>query len=158
MQQRKTRKRKVHTESAQVLTAGSIVRIEQPKSDRQPKPNVAVVVAQEINPVTGFVGFLREHSVVGLAVGFAIATQAQALVKQLITSFIDPLYALLFSGEKLSTKSSTLHFHGREQAFGWGAFMYTLLDFLFVLLAIYLIVKFFKLDRLAKAKDEKKDK
>jgi large-conductance mechanosensitive channel len=142
-------------ETTKVVTGGTTIRFEQPKSSRQPKPHLAVVVAQEVNPAKGFVGFLREHSVVGLAVGFAIATQAQALVKQLITSFIDPLYALLFAGKKLSEKSTVLHFHGNEQAFGWGAFVYTLIDFLFVLLAIYLIIRFFKLDKLDKPKDKK---
>lgn len=143
-------------ETTKVVTAGTTVRFEQPKSSRQPKPNITVMVANEINPARGFVGFLREHAVVGLAVGFVIATQAQALVKQLISSFIDPLYALLFNGQKLSAKTFMLHFHGREQLFGWGAFAYTLLDFVFVLLAVYLIIKLFKLDKLDKPKEEKK--
>src|SRR4051812_34148394 len=113
------RKRKhPNQEVTHVVTAGTTIRFEQPKSKRQPKQKVAVVVAQEMNPVGGFVTFLREHSVVTLAVGFAIATQAQALIKQLITSFIDPLYALLVNGQKLSTKTFALSFHGRTQQFG----------------------------------------
>lgn len=151
-----SRNRKRNTKKTKIVTAGTTIHFEEPKSDRQPKTNVAVVVAQEINPVGGFINFLRENSVVGVAVGFAIATQAQALVKQLITSFIDPLYALLFNGEKLSTKTSVLTFHGRIQEFGWGAFVYNLLDFLFVILAIYLIVKIFHLDKLQKPKEDKK--
>jgi large-conductance mechanosensitive channel len=150
------RKRKPATSTSRAVTAGTVVRIEQPKSKRQPKPKVAVVVAQEINPMGGFVNFLREHAVVSLAVGFAIATQAQAVVKQLITSFVDPLYALLFNGEKLSARTSTLHFHGREQQFTWGAFAYTLIDFLFVLAIIYALIKIFSLDKLDKPKDDKK--
>lgn len=146
------RRRKPST--AQTVTTGTTIRIEQPASSRHKKPGVATVVVQEINPVSGFVGFLREHAVVGLAVGFAIATQAQALIKQLITSFIDPLYALLFSGGKLSTKTTTLHFHGRDAAFTWGAFIYTLIDFLFVLMAIYFIIKLFNLDKLDKPKEK----
>ena len=105
--------------------------------------------------VGGFVNFLREHAVVSLAVGFAIATQAQALIKQLITSFIDPLYALLFNSQKLSSRSTTVHFHGREQAFPWGAFVYTFIDFLFVLMAIYFLIKLFNLDKLDKKVEKK---
>lgn len=145
--------RKRKTSTTQTVTTGTTIRLEQPKSGRGKKQNVAAVVVQEINPVSGFVGFLREHAVVGLAVGFAIATQAQALIKQLITSFIDPLYALLFNGEKLSQRSTTVHFHGREASLAWGSFVYTLIDFLFVLAAIYLIIKLFNLDKLDKKKD-----
>ncbi len=150
----KSRKRR-KINQAKAVTTGTTMRMKSPDSDRKPKPNMAVVVAQEINPVGGFVGFLREHAIVGLAVGFAIATQVQALVRQLITSFIDPLYGLVFSGPKLSAKTVTLHWHGRAQEFAWGAFAYTLLDFLFVLLVIYLIIKFFKLDKLDKLKPGK---
>lgn len=147
------RKRK-SPDQAQVITTGSTIRIEQPKSDRGKKSNVSVVV-QEINPVHGFVGFLRENAVVGLAVGFAIATQAQALIKQLLDSFINPMYALFFEGGKLSSKTTTLRFDGRESSITWGAFAFTLLNFLFVLAAIYAIIKIFKLDKLNKPKDKK---
>ncbi len=154
----RARKRKTPNQ-AQVVTTGTIVRMEQPKSNRKHKPTAsqyAVVVAQEVNPVSGFVGFLREHAIVGLAVGFAIATQVQTVVKQLIASFVDPLYALLFNGQKLSAKTLTLHWHGRIQQFGWGAFVYTLIDFIFVLAAIYAVIKIFNLDKLDKRKDEEK--
>lgn len=148
-------KRKQDVETTRVVTTGSTIRIEQPRSSRQPKPKVSVVVAKEVNAVGGFLDFLREHAVVSLAVGFAIATQAQALIKQLITSFIDPAWALVFNGEQLSKKTSVIHWHGREQPFAWGAFAYAMLDFLFVLLAIYFLVKVFGLDKLEKPKKKK---
>lgn len=137
-----------------VITPGSTVRFEQPSSSRGPKPKKSTVFVQEFTPVNGFVDFLREHAVVSLAVGFAIATQAQTLIKQLISSFIDPLYGLLFS-QKLSEKVVKLHFHGRAQEFAWGAFVYSFVDFLFVLAAIYAIIKLLKLDKLDKPKEEK---
>lgn len=146
------RKRKIKSApTTQVLTSGTTIRIEPPSSDRKPKPNPATVVVQEINPVGGFLMFLREHAIVGLAVGFTIATQVQALVKQLIASFIDPMYGLLFT-QKLSNKTLTLHWHSRSQSFTWGAFAYTLLDFLFVVGAIYAIIKIFNLDKWDKPK------
>src|SRR5580658_8320418 len=140
----KPRKRTIST--TQSVTTGTTIRIEQPKSSRQQKPKITVVMAQELNPVGGFVSFLREHAIVGLAVGFAIATQLQAVVKQLIASFINPLYGLLFNGQQLSTMTVTLHWHGRHQQFGWGEFVYTLIDFVFVLLVIYFALKFLHLD------------
>ena len=148
------RSRKRTTNQVQNVTTGSTIRIEQPKSARG-KKSVTTVVVQEINPVGGFVMFLREHAVVSLAVGFAIATQAQALIKQLITSFIDPLYALLFNSEKLSQRATTIYFHGRHTSLAWGAFMYTLIDFIFVLAAIYFLIKLFNLDKLDKKAEDK---
>ncbi len=140
---------------AHLSTTGSNLRMQTPASSRKPKPKpqVARRVAQEINPARGFMNFLREHTVVTLAVGFAIATQAQTIIKQLIASFINPLYGLLFS-EKLSSKAFVLHFHGRSQSFAWGEFVYAFVDFLFVLGAIYLFVKVFGLDKLEKPKNK----
>ena len=150
---RTNRSKKMTTEA---VTQGTVIRFEQPKSGRKPKPNTAIVVAQEINPVGGFVNFLKEYAVITVAIGFAIATQAQVLIRQFLTSFVDPLYALLLNGQVLSAKTTTVAWHGREQVFAWGAFLYALVDFIFVLVIIYLVVKFFALDRLKKEEEEKK--
>jgi large-conductance mechanosensitive channel len=102
-------------------------------------------------PMSGFIGFLREHAVVSLAIGFVLGTQVQTVVKQLISSFIDPLFQLLLPGNKaLSARTFTLHFNGRHANFGWGALAYDTLDFLFVALAVYMIIKLFRLDKLDK--------
>ncbi|MFI5271139.1 MAG: MscL family protein [Candidatus Saccharimonadales bacterium] len=134
----------------QAVTNGTTIRIEQPKSSRQQKPKITVVMAQEMNPVGGFLNFVREHAIVGIAVGFAIAGQVQAIVKQLIASFIDPLYMVFFNGQKLSSMSLTLHWHGRQGVFAWGAFIYAIIDFLFVLAILYLALKIFRLEKLDK--------
>jgi large-conductance mechanosensitive channel len=104
-------------------------------------------------PVSGFTEFLRERAVVGLAVGFVLGTQVQTVVKQFISSFVDPLFQLLFSGNKaLSSRTFTLHFDGRHANFGWGAVVYALLDFIFVAATIYAVIKIFQLDKLDKKK------
>lgn len=147
------RSKKSAAKTTRIVTTGSTIRIEQPKSSRQQKPDIVEIV-QEVNPASGFVNFLREQAVVGLAVGFIIGTQAQAVVKQLVASFINPLFTLFF-GEQLTTRTFAFTFHDRTASFGWGAFVYGLLNFLFVLLAIYVVIKFFKLDKLDKPKDGK---
>jgi large-conductance mechanosensitive channel len=103
------------------------------------------------------VSFLREYAVVGLAIGFVIGLQAQNLVRQLIASFIDPSFNLLF-GQALNQRTFTLHFHQRVANFPWGAFVYVVMNFLFVLAAIYILVKLFGLDRFEKAKKKDIDK
>lgn len=141
----------------QSVTSGSPLRMQPAHSSRQPKPNTASVIIHEVNPVSGFVGFLRDYAVVGLAVGFVIGLQAQNLVKVLVSSFIDPAFQLLF-GQALSQRAFVLHFHGRTASFTWGAFVYGLLNFLFVLAAIYILVKFFSLDKLDRPTKKQIDK
>ncbi|HWB39085.1 MAG TPA: MscL family protein [Candidatus Saccharimonadales bacterium] len=150
-QSRKRKSTTVHT-----VTPGTTIRFEEPTSDRKPKPNPAVVVVQEANPVGGFVAFLREHAIVGLAIGFIVGLQAQTLVKQLVSSFIDPAFQLFF-GKALQDRTFTLHFGNHTAAFGWGAFVYILLNFIFVLAAIYMVVKFFNLEKLDKPPKKKID-
>jgi large-conductance mechanosensitive channel len=147
---KQSRARQRPTATTRRVTSGSTIRIEAPRSKRG-EPKTVVKVTQEINPVGGFVDFLREHAIVGLAVGFAIGTQAQTLVKQLVTSFIDPAFSLLF-GKALQVRTFTWHFRSHTGIFGWGAFVYSLLDFIFVLAAIYAIINFFNLDKLDKPK------
>lgn len=147
------RKRKIHP--AQTVTTGSTLRMEPPRSSRQPQPKSPVIVGAE-ETVGGFFEFLREHAVVALALGFVVATQIQALARQLIASFIDPAFKLL-GGQALSQRTFTLHFHDRAANFGWGSFVYSLMDVMFVLVTIYLIVKIFKLDKLVPAKSDDED-
>jgi len=130
----------------------SDIRLEEPTSRRRRKRSAVDLVMPD-QFATGFINFLREHAVVGLAIGFVIGLQAQTLVKSLVDSFISPAFNLFF-GQSLQHRDFTLHFHKHVANFGWGAFIYTLLNFLFVLAAIYAIFKYLKLDKLDKPKDE----
>ncbi|HUA13172.1 MAG TPA: MscL family protein [Candidatus Sulfotelmatobacter sp.] len=140
-----------------VTTAGNI-RFESTPKDRTHKPTrskAAVGIASHIRPGHGFFDFLREHAVVGLVIGFVLGTQVQVLVKQLVQSFIDPLTQLVF-GTAVSAKSFTLHFNGRSAQFQWGALVYSLVIFLFVLLTLYILLKMLRLDKFDKKNDESK--
>ncbi len=97
---------------------------------------------------SGFAAFIRERAIVGLAVGFVIGAQVQSVVKQFIASFVDPLFKLLVPGNTTLSQSVWKAPHGAS--FGWGAFVYQLLDLLFVLSTIYAVIKLFRLDRLEK--------
>lgn len=107
--------------------------------------------------VDGFLEFLKNYSVVGLAVGFIIGLQAQTVVKQLIESFITPLINVLV-GEDFQKRALHISFADNTSSIAWGKFVYVLLNFIFVMLFIYLIVKLFKLDKLVMKDDKKKKK
>jgi large conductance mechanosensitive channel len=104
---------------------------------------------------SGFVNFLREQSVVGLAVGLVLGTQAKALVDQIVISFINPLVGLFLPGEgTLKDQTFWLSLGDKGATFGWGSFMLVLLNFIAVAAVIYFIVKGLKLDKIDKKKSE----
>jgi large-conductance mechanosensitive channel len=148
------RKRKTNRPSTASVTTGSPIRLQSPKSVRKPKPSVTKKVVKEAHPVGGFANFLREYTVVSLAIGFVVATQVQGLVKLLVAGFVDPFTKLMF-GHALSNRTFTLHWHTRAANFNWGGFVYGLIDFLIVLVVIYVIIKIFQLDKLNKSKDKR---
>jgi len=101
--------------------------------------------------VGGFVHFLHDYAVVGLAVGFIIGLQAQTVVKQLVDSFVTPLLNVLL-GESVQRKSFTIASGNHSGQITWGKFVYVLFNFIFVMIFIYLLVKLFKFDKLAAKK------
>ena len=144
---------KTITKSTETPRGTETIKVQVPKG--MPQSHISVLVNHEFaQPVHGFVEFLRERAIVGLAVGFVVATQVQGVVKQLIGSFLDPLSKLLF-GSQLSSQTFTWHFRGRAADFGWGQFVYTLIDFFVVVVTIYALIKLFKLDKLDKTNDKK---
>ena len=102
----------------------------------------------------GFINFIREQGVVGLAVGLAIGTAAGDTVKKLVTAFIDPLVQLIVGSQKgLQAASFTVEFAGRKGEFMYGAFISSLITLLAVAFVVYAIAHFLKLDKLDKKKD-----
>lgn len=131
------------------------IKITQPRGSRK-RSHVTVLLEPDDlvrEQAVGFINFLREHAVVGLAVGFIIGLQAQTLMKQLVDSFITPLLNL-WLGDVMS-KQFTVSSGSGTVAFTWGKFIYSVVTFLFVLLFVYVIIKALKLDKLDKPKEKK---
>ena len=104
--------------------------------------------------MSGFIDFIREQGVVGLAVGLAIGTAAGDTVKKLVTAFIDPLVQLIVGSQQgLQSASFTVEVAGRKGEFLYGAFVSSLITLIAVAFVVYAIVHFFKLDKLDKKKD-----
>ena len=104
--------------------------------------------------MAGFVNFIREQGVVGMAVGLAIGTAAGDTVKKLVTAFVDPLVQLIVGSQQgLQSASFTVEIAGRKGEFLYGAFVSSLITLIAVAFVIYAIVHFLKLDKLDKKKD-----
>ena len=102
----------------------------------------------------GFVNFIREKGVVGMAVGLAIGTAAGDTVKKLVTAFIDPLVQLIVGSQQgLQSASFTVEIAGRKGEFLYGAFVSSLITLIAVAFVVYAIIHFLKLDKLDKKKD-----
>lgn len=101
----------------------------------------------------GFITFVREQGVVGLAVGLAIGTQAGILVKDMVAAVIDPLVGLLIGNPQgLQAATWGVKISGRSATFKLGQLVYSMIVFSAVCLVIYVVVRGFKLDRLDKKK------
>ncbi len=102
----------------------------------------------------GFMNFIREQGVVGLAVGLAIGTAAGDTVKKLVEGFINPIVQLIIGSQK-GLESATWHLElaGRTGEFKWGAFVSSFITLAATALVIYLIIHFAKLDKLDRKKD-----
>jgi len=101
----------------------------------------------------GFVDFIREQGVIGLAVGLAIGTAAGDTVKKLVEGFINPIVQFLVGSKTLTDATMTLTIGDRSADFKWGAFVSSLITLLATALVIYIIIHVLKLDKLDKKKD-----
>ncbi len=99
----------------------------------------------------GFIDFIREQGVVGLAVGFILGGAVSKLVSSLVENIINPLVGALLGKVDLADKVVNL---SGDVALRWGAVLSTLIDFVIVAGVVYFGVKILKLDKL----DVKKDK
>jgi large conductance mechanosensitive channel len=101
----------------------------------------------------GFVDFIREQGVIGLAVGLAIGTAAGDTVKKLVEGFINPIVQFLVGSKTLTDATWTVDLWGRTADFKWGAFVSSLITLLATALVIYILIHMLKLDKLDKKKD-----
>ena len=115
------------------------------------------VIGTSAKEAGGFITFLREQGVVGLAVGLAIGTAAGAAVKQVVDGFINPIVGFLIGGIDLSKLKWVIvapHADGNGGlALSWGAILSGFITLIATALVIYGLVHVAKLDRLDKKKD-----
>jgi large conductance mechanosensitive channel len=102
----------------------------------------------------GFINFIREQGVIGLAVGLAVGAAAGASVKSIVDNFINPIVGFILGGKDLSTFvwNTGLKHGNSELIFGWGTIASSLLTLVATALVVYLVVHAAKLDRLDKKK------
>lgn len=108
------------------------------------------------NHASGFVGFVREQGVVGLAVGLAVGTAASSAVKTIVDEFINPIVGFIIGGVDLTRLKLVIVGPGPDGVggltLGWGAILSAIITLLATAYLIYWLVHVARLDRLDKAK------
>lgn len=97
----------------------------------------------------GFLNFVREQGIVGLAVGFILGGSVSKVVTALVSDIVNPLIALALGGIK---SLSDAYWQIGEARILWGDFLNVFIDFLVIAFVVYFGVKWLKLDRLDKKK------
>lgn len=104
---------------------------------------------QKTNPLAGFMEFIREQGVVGLAVGFILGGSVSRVVTSLVKDIINPILGIILgSTESLAKASFTMG----SVSIMWGSFLSALIDFTVVALVVYFGIKGLGLDKLDKKK------
>lgn len=97
----------------------------------------------------GFIHFIREQGVMGLAVGFILGAAVSKLVAALVEDIINPILGLLLGA--VGNFSEAYIMIGSAKIM-WGNFIAVAIDFIVVALVVYFGVTLLKLDKLDKKK------
>lgn len=97
----------------------------------------------------GFIDFIREQGVVGLAVGFILGGAVSKVVTAIVTDLINPLLGLAL-GAVGGLKNAS--FQIASARIMYGDFIGVTIDFIVVALVVYFGVKSLNLDKLDKKK------
>jgi len=97
----------------------------------------------------GFIEFIREKGVVGLAVGFILGGSISKLVTSFVTDIINPILGLILAHAKgLETMAITIG----DSKILLGHFISTMIDFLIIAFVVYFGIKGLGLEKIDKKK------
>lgn len=119
---------------------------------KEVKFNVPVLKVPK--PFQGFVDFVRQQGVIGLAVGLVLGTAAKSVVDSLVINVFNPVIGMLIGGVDLGQKSICLKQANSicTNKIGYGRLISDIIAFMTVAFVMYLVVHLLKLDRLDKKK------
>jgi large conductance mechanosensitive channel len=105
----------------------------------------------------GFLDFVQEQGVVGLAVGLAIGVAAGSTVNTIVSGFIDPIIGFIVGGGDLQTQvwNTGLSRGGEDLVFAWGAILSSIITLLATAFVIYFIIERSGLTKLDKRESTK---
>lgn len=102
------------------------------------------------NKLRGFITFIREQGVIGLAIGFILGGAVSKTVSSLVTDVINPIIGVIF-GNEANLAQASLVING--SVIKWGSFVSTIIDFVIVAAVVYFGFKALGVERLDKKKE-----
>lgn len=99
----------------------------------------------------GFIEFIREQGIIGLAVGFILGGAISKVVSSLVTDIVNPVIGIAL-GAAGDLKSAALTIGSVKIM--WGSFVNSAIDFTVIALIVYFGVKGLGLDKLDKKKEK----
>jgi large conductance mechanosensitive channel len=145
------------TAAKSTITKAKNTPIKEPKVFLLAKEETSKLVGAGAKEAGGFITFVREQGVVGLAVGLAIGTAAGAAVKQIVDGFINPIVGFIIGGVDLTKLKWTIvspHADGMGGlVLSWGAILSAMITLIATAFVIYWLVHVAKLDKLDKKKE-----
>lgn len=104
---------------------------------------------QKTGAINGFLDFIREQGVVGLAIGVVVGVAAKDSVDALTQGFINPLIGLILPNtDALSDRVLTIS----DSEFMWGRILLSIINLIIIAAVIYFVIKGLRLDKLDKKK------
>lgn len=97
----------------------------------------------------GFLNFIREQGVMGLAVGFILGGAVSKLVASLVSDLINPILGLALGAVG---NLQDAYFKIGSAHVMWGHFIATIIDFVVIAAVVYFGIKGLGLDKLDKKK------
>lgn len=94
----------------------------------------------------GFIEFIREQGVVGLAIGFILGGAVSKMVSSLVTDIINPFIGIVLGKVELAQLSARIG----SATIAYGNFISNLIDFAIIAAVVYVGFKVLRLDRLKK--------
>ena len=113
---------------------------------------VALPVVNSPKWLRGFIAFIREQGVVGVAVGLTLGLASKSVVDSLVANILNPIISMLSGGDSLVTKYVCLDSIGGacKTKLGYGQFLSDIIGFIVIAFVVYFAVKLLKLDNLTK--------
>lgn len=99
----------------------------------------------------GFITFIREQGVMGLAVGFILGGAISKMVTSLVNDLVNPIVGI-FLGRAGELKKIFLQVGPAKIM--WGSFLNSFIDFAIIAMVVYFGIKGLGLDKLDKKKDK----
>jgi large conductance mechanosensitive channel len=113
------------------------------------KPELKGVSEKSMSQLKGFIDFIIERGVIGLAIGFILGGAVTKVVSSLVTDIINPFIGLILGSTK-GLEAARLDLFGAKIMYGH--FLSTTLDFIIVAMVVYFMVKVLGLGALDKKK------